>query len=177
MKEIRRLADHPRMCCVYIAGDPLQVGMGHPVYHPIYAAAAEVELPILVHPHHRGEIAGTPSTMTENLSSQPLRAMQDISSLIVYGVFEKYPTLKVVLTEFGFTWLPTLMANLDRSWDALRVESLWVKEPRANTSENTFASRLSRWKGARPNTTPTRDGRGDRRHPLLFQRLSPRFHG
>jgi hypothetical protein len=128
VKEIRRLADHPRMCCVYIAGDPLQVGMGHPVYHPIYAAAAEVGLPILVHPHHRGEIAGTPSTMTENLSSQPLRAMHDISSLIVYGVFEKYPTLKVVLTEFGFTWLPTLMANLDRSWDALRVESLWVRK-------------------------------------------------
>jgi predicted TIM-barrel fold metal-dependent hydrolase len=120
------------MACVLHAGNALGLPVGHPVYHPIYEAAAETGLAILFHPHDRGEVAGTPSTAIENFAHNGLRAMHDISSLIVHGVFEKYPHLTTVFTEFGFSWLPTLLANLDRSYETLKLESRWVKQLPSN---------------------------------------------
>jgi predicted TIM-barrel fold metal-dependent hydrolase len=43
-------------------------------------------------------------------------------------VFEKFPTLKVILTEFGFTWLPNLVWRLDGQYAMLSRESPWVKQ-------------------------------------------------
>lgn len=47
-REIRRVAPHPKMAAVLIAGNGLGKPAGHPVWHPIYEAAADVGLPILL---------------------------------------------------------------------------------------------------------------------------------
>ena len=47
--EIHRLGDHPQMVGVLFASNPLRRPLGDPIYHPIYAAAAEYGLAITSH--------------------------------------------------------------------------------------------------------------------------------
>jgi hypothetical protein len=45
-------------------------------------------------------------------------------------VFQKFPTLKVVLIESGFTCLPKFMWRANKTWRGVRVEVPWVeREP------------------------------------------------
>ena len=47
----------------------------------------------------------------------------------VEGVFEKFPTLKLILVEAGFAWLPALSWRLDKLWDRMRDEIPHVSRP------------------------------------------------
>src|SRR5262249_10238291 len=49
-----------------------------------------------------------------------------IISLLAEGVFRKFPGLKFVLIESGFTWLPTLLWRASKSWRGMRAETPWV---------------------------------------------------
>jgi hypothetical protein len=133
-KEVLRLADHPRMSCVIIGGSPLARGLGDPLYHPIYEAAAEVGLPIVCHLgvsvlQSGKAIVGNASTFAEVNLSLATAGGQNVTSFIVHGVFEKYPQLRVVMNEYGVSWLPPLLWSLDREYPLLRLESPWVKKP------------------------------------------------
>jgi predicted TIM-barrel fold metal-dependent hydrolase len=45
-----------------------------------------------------------------------------LTSLVLEGVFARFPTLKVVMVEAGFAWAPALAWRLDRQWAKLRAE-------------------------------------------------------
>ena len=71
---------------------------------------------------------GAPKARIEGASQLSQAAMHYISSFIVHGVFEKFPSLRVVVTEFGVDWLPYVMWRLDQNYDLLKHESPWVKK-------------------------------------------------
>ena len=54
--------------------------------------------------------------------------MAHIMSMVTEGVFERFPTLKVVLYEGGVFWLPHIMWRFDKNWKAQRSETPWVKQ-------------------------------------------------
>ena len=54
--------------------------------------------------------------------------MAHIMSMVTEGVFERFPTLKVVLYEGGVFWLPHMMWRFDKNWKAQRAETPWVQE-------------------------------------------------
>jgi predicted TIM-barrel fold metal-dependent hydrolase len=131
--EVRRMAGHPGIVGVLIAGNALGRPLGDPLYHPIYEAAAESGLAITIHtgtdrPNTQTTSTGGPKgTGLEHLSQYPQAAMTYLSSFVVHGVFEKYPQLRIVITEFGVAWLPSLMWHLDAEYPRLKLESPWVK--------------------------------------------------
>src|SRR2546429_3513759 len=47
--EVRRHADRPGMVQVMLVDNPFNRGFGHPVFHPIYAAAEETGRPVAIH--------------------------------------------------------------------------------------------------------------------------------
>ena len=135
VREIHRLGDHPRVVQVLTASaSPLP--LGHPYFHPIYEAAVHYDLPVAVHPGLEGVgIAGAPTSAgfpANYLAWHTLLVtsyMTQLVSLIVEGVFQKFPTLKFILVEGGISWLPPIMWRLDKNWKALRSSTPWLDRP------------------------------------------------
>jgi uncharacterized protein len=127
--EIERCAPNPRFVQVLllVMGDrPL----GHRSYWPIYGAAHRHGLPIGVHAgsafRHAPTGSGWPSYHVEDNVLQATAFEDTLVSFLAEGVFQKFPGIKLVLMESGFTWLPALLWRTNRSWRAVRTEVPWV---------------------------------------------------
>jgi predicted TIM-barrel fold metal-dependent hydrolase len=66
--------------------------------------------------------SGWVSYYLEDHHSNTESMMALITSLVLEGVFEEFPTLKLVLIEGGFVWLPSLAWRLDKHWKTLKAE-------------------------------------------------------
>jgi predicted TIM-barrel fold metal-dependent hydrolase len=123
--EIDRHGGDPRFAQILLpvrTHEPL----GRRKYWPMYEAAARHDLPIGIHFGGAGGWpitgAGWPSFYIEDHAGMAQSFQSQLISLVCEGVFERFPTLRVVLIEGGFAWLPPLMWRLDRSWRRLHEE-------------------------------------------------------
>lgn len=126
VQEIERLGSHPQMVQVML---PIaQKAYGDPFYHPIFEAAERHNLVIAM--HHTVFVQGALGMgryYIERHMIIPQAPMAEIISLVVNGVFDKFPTLRFAILEGGFSWLPHLMWRFDREYKSLRQEIPWVK--------------------------------------------------
>jgi uncharacterized protein len=126
VREIEKWAGHPYVAQIYVVPeDPTP--LGQPQFHPIYAAAARHDLPVAMHVTGRpGQFNLTPTGFAahhmETYTQWPLYFMANLTSLVFEGVFEKYPQLRVVFVEGGFTWAAPYLWRLDRFWERLGSE-------------------------------------------------------
>jgi len=127
--EIERWAPDRRFVQVLllVGGD---VPLGKRRLWPIYAAAERHGLAIGIHAGSSYHTPPTPvgwtSTHAEDYVNQAQSFQSALTSLICEGVFNKFPALKVVLLESGFTWLPAHLWRLTKFWRGLRMEIPWV---------------------------------------------------
>lgn len=131
VREIEHWAESPDMVQIQISSDE-RPSWGDPKYYPIWEAAARYDLPIATHTGHGSyEYAMTPvgavSYNHEFRVSISLRAVNQITSLIYEGVFDRFPTLKFVFVEFASNWVLPLLWRMDKYWEARRADIPWVK--------------------------------------------------
>jgi predicted TIM-barrel fold metal-dependent hydrolase len=134
--EIRRVGVDERMVAVAMGANGLGRPFGHPAYHPIFEAAAELELPIVMQTgadaiadlNTSPTSAGLPATFGElhALAAQPLLA--HMTSLLTGGVFDLFPQTRIVLLGGGVGWVPGYLWRTDYQFKlgARRVEMPWT---------------------------------------------------
>ncbi len=132
--EIRRVADDERFVHVLLVGGS-ERPYGEPRYLPIFEAAVECGLPVAIHSGGEGlglaappGGAGPPTFYIEwHTLGSAGSIMAHLVSLVCHGVFERFPTLRVLLVEGGVAWLPAILWRLDTNWRALRAEVPWLE--------------------------------------------------
>jgi predicted TIM-barrel fold metal-dependent hydrolase len=132
--EIRRIGRHSQVVSVSLP--LLNILMGNRYYWPIYEAAQEVDLPILVHVTGPDSIfygtpisaGGIPESYVERYVTLFQAGESSVNSLVFSGTLDRFPRLKFIFVEYGFMWLLPLLWRMDKTWRALRNEVPWVKK-------------------------------------------------
>lgn len=135
VREIHRLGGHPGVVQVLLPS-AARIPYGQRFFHPIYAAAAQYDLPVAIHPGTEGVgmsgapmAVGYPSSYLEWHTDLVQSYIGHLVSMVVEGVFDKFPTLKFVLIEGGVSWLPPILWRFDKNWKALRMTAPWLNRP------------------------------------------------
>src|SRR5438045_6321640 len=139
VKELRRAVTELGMVGGVIGANSAEVGLrkplGHADFWPLYEEAERLDVPIAVH--------GAPSmSLGINFFDQfaqthalehPIAQMIQLTSMVMQGVFERFPKLRVAFLEAGVSWVPFMMDRLDRSYDVwsgrkYKEFSEWLKK-------------------------------------------------
>jgi predicted TIM-barrel fold metal-dependent hydrolase len=124
--EIERWAGHPDIAQVLLLSRTLEP-LGQRRYWPIYEAATRAGLPVGVHAFGNGghpvTSTGWPSFYMEDMIGHAQSCQAMLTSMVIEGIFERFPGLRIVLIEAGFAWLPPLAWRLDKAWRTLKQET------------------------------------------------------
>lgn len=132
VEEIERRAGDPAFAQVLMLTRGIEP-FGRRRFWPIYEAAERHGLPVAMHVFgysgHPVGGAGWPSYYCEEMTGHSGACQSVITSLVLEGVFERFPGLKLLKIEGGFGWLPALAWRLDKHWTRARTEIPHVKRP------------------------------------------------
>lgn len=104
-------------------------------YEPLWRVCEELDMPVN---HHAGSAAPPAGDRAEDkvilLLEVTWWAHRAFTHLLVGGVFERHPSLRLVLTEQGTAWIPQELARLDYFFDRMGTttttaqEAVWGRE-------------------------------------------------
>lgn len=125
-------------------------------YWPIFEAAVSNDIPIGMHAAGTNGLpvtaSGWPSYYLEEHQCTSLGVQAAVSNLLLSGVFEEFPTLRIVMIESGFYFVPALGWRLDKIWERNRRELPRVKRPPSEYLKTNF------WFSTQPTEEPERSG-------------------
>jgi predicted TIM-barrel fold metal-dependent hydrolase len=136
IEEIHRHGENPRMVGIAMGLNVLGKPFGHAIYHPIYRAAAELQLPLVIQVGSDAAtdlptqpIAGGPAATFAEYDAFSVGApATHVASMIIAGVFELFPSLKVLVVGGGATWVPGFLWRLNYWFNTIRSEAPWLRE-------------------------------------------------
>ncbi|MFE2995736.1 amidohydrolase family protein [Nocardia sp. NPDC059246] len=126
VKEIERCRELDDRWVQVIASTRTERPFGHEKYWPLFDILTHYDMPLAFHPGGSGmnqlSGAGWPSYYFENHSGYQNGALSHVASLVFEGVFDRWPTLKVVIVEGGWSWVAPFAWRLDRNFEVLGGE-------------------------------------------------------
>ena len=117
-KHIKNNAAQPSLSSVMVTlpqGTPID----DPDLEPIWAAMADADLPILHHsffyepPYFPGYRDVWDNIVVARSAAHPWGAQLIVAYLLLSGVFDRYPNLRIGFSETGVGWLPQWLLRLD----------------------------------------------------------------
>jgi hypothetical protein len=123
--ELESWAEHPGFVGVVV---PFRTHapIGNRKYWDIIEAAVHHGLPLGFHPGNGGNSpltgAGFPSFYFEDHTGLAHALATQMASLVCEGVFDRWPDLKILVMEGGWTWVPAYADRFDSAWSQLRDE-------------------------------------------------------
>ena len=131
-REIERWAKHPHMVQVAV---PLQATTpyGDPMYWPVWEAAAKHGLPVVVRADTGSGIEPTPSAVGFPLTTyamhvlQPYNGLIHLVSLVMQGVFARYPSHIWVFADGAFDAFAPILWRLNNEWRESRFQTPWIE--------------------------------------------------
>jgi len=156
-REVRRVAEEG-VAGVFVP--PFQwtrKPLGDPAHDRVFAAAQECELPLGIHPSLEpkwtapgrfGDYTSGKYGFFLNVTSADA-VRHAFTSLFQYGVFEKFPTLRIVILESGAGWVGYWLDRMDTVYaspQGFRTRALLAEKP-------SFYFRRQCWISADPDET------------------------
>ncbi|MDP3950425.1 MAG: amidohydrolase family protein [Microbacterium sp.] len=140
-REIETWAGHDKYKQILIHAEP-RPAWGHPKYDPVWAAAVKHDIPVSCH-LGRGKHNLLPMSpvgfMTYNhdfMVTYSMLAANQVMSLIFDGVFDRFPTLRIVFIEHAYSWILPLMWRMDAIHEARGNELGLKKKPSDYVRDN-----------------------------------------
>lgn len=121
------------VCGVAMMTDGPILPLGDHYYDPIYDACIRNDLPLILHsgfggPEGRESGFGL-QTLPENHIAFILNNQIQLTSIVMQGVPERFPGLKLLFQEAGILWIPVMMARLDMEYSMHRSYMPLLKKP------------------------------------------------
>ncbi|MBW2396712.1 MAG: amidohydrolase [Deltaproteobacteria bacterium] len=122
---------------LFASACPKDHSPSHVALDPVWALAEEAGVPIVVHVGGGGRLldpnyfenglppvpdfhGGAENFRSVDYMAIPYPPMQTVATMILDGVFERFPALRCGIIEQGASWLPGWMRQLDSALDAFR---------------------------------------------------------
>jgi len=143
-EELRRAVTKLGMVGGVLCAVGFQKTLGHSDFDPVYAVAEQLGCPLGVHggPSHGLGLDRLDKFAQVHTLSHPYAQMTQLTSIVMNGVFDRFPRLRVAFLEAGCGWVPFMMDRMDRSYEARKLEEYVgpVKRPPSHylTSGNVF---------------------------------------
>jgi predicted TIM-barrel fold metal-dependent hydrolase len=133
-EEIRRVGKNERIVGIVLGPNVLGVPYGMNIYDPIYQAAVEMDLPIVL--HTKADVAATMATpqtaggLVSTYTEYHMLAYQSVAthiiSMIGQGVFDLYPSLRVLVVGAASGWIPSSVWRADWAYGYSANEAPWL---------------------------------------------------
>ncbi len=121
VKELRRAIQELGLAGVMLPAVGLRKPLGHEDYWPLYAEAEALDCMVGVHATVRGpEYFGAglfDQFIDVHTLSHAFAQMIQMTSLVLRGVLERFPTLRVAFMEAGCSWAPYWAGRMDEEWE------------------------------------------------------------
>jgi predicted TIM-barrel fold metal-dependent hydrolase len=133
-REIARYADDPSIVAVYLPCAGLDPLWGHRRYDPIFDAAQNARLPVMLHavtvtsPVFPFNNHGFDTEFARHATSHSFSIIANIVSMVSTGVVVRFPDLRIGVTEAGISWMPFVCNRLDKEYLERRREVPFLSE-------------------------------------------------
>jgi predicted TIM-barrel fold metal-dependent hydrolase len=125
MEDARWIKEHGLRGGVLLPNVPPDVKWVKPLhdtyYDPLWKLCEDLEIPVQCHGGTGNpDYGNTPVSGLLYITETSFYSQRPLVHMILGGVFERFPKLKVVLTEMGCAWIPGVLAQLDGVINSIR---------------------------------------------------------
>ena len=135
-EEIDDRASEDAICAVFVPSGGIHPLLGHEFYHPIYEAAEDAGLPVMMHNasgaqmlSFPGQFQATNRYLSNHAATHAMIHMSHLTDMLTRGLPVRFPDLEFVFQEAGLGWVPYMKRRLDHEYAEKREDAPMLEQP------------------------------------------------